>query len=386
MNIFKYIPFAFFLMISCSGTKEKNPMILTQPDEVNQNLVVLTKDQVATIKLKFGQIQQRSISNVIKANGYLDVPPQNKAVISPMITGYVRKVNFLVGDNVKKGQIMAELESMEFIDLQQQYIEIKARLEYLKDDFDRQKLLRDQDAISRKKYLMAEVDYKIAVSTLNGLKSKLKLLGLSFGELDKGQLASRILLRAPISGSVKVMNTVIGKHIDPSEELIEIVNPEHLHLELSVYENDVLKVKKGQEVLFTIPSILNTNFKGEVFLVGKDLSEDKRSINIHVHINDDEADFTVGMYANATIIAEENPSNTLPETAVVVDGNSAYIFKITERTINQFAFERIPIKTGIESNGYIEILDVDEISFEDEIVIQGAFYLLNAFAESEASH
>mgnify|MGYP001953528225 CR=1 FL=1 len=58
----------------------------------------------------------------------------------------IRKINFLLGDNVAKGQIMAELESMEFIDLQQQYVELNARIAYLKEDFERQKSYENVEA------------------------------------------------------------------------------------------------------------------------------------------------------------------------------------------------------------------------------------------------
>lgn len=373
-------------MFSCtdkrsSDIKSEHAVVLS-----DENSVILTDEQAKAIKLQYGQIEERNMSNVIKANGYLDVPPQNKAVISPMITGYVRKVNFLVGDNVKKGQVMAELESMEYIDLQQQYIELKAKIAYLKEDFDRQKLLRDQDAVSKKKYLMSEMEHKTAVSTLDGLKSKLTMLGVNFSSLDEGKMVSRIFLRAPISGSVKLVNTTIGKHVDPSEEIFEIVNPEHLHLELSVYEKDVLKVREDQKVWFRIPSMMNDIFEGEVFLVGKDLSEDKRSINVHVHIDEDQAEFTVGMYANATIVIENNPSFTLPVTAVVVDGDSKYIFVKSESSNEQATYQKLPVFTGLESDGIIELTSMEGLSIEDEIVTEGAFYLLNAFSESEGEH
>jgi len=370
-------------MISCSGEKKELQQSEKPLIKKTENTIVLSSDQVQAIKLKSGKIEQRTLSDVIKANGYLDVPPQNKAVLSPMITGYVRKVNFIVGDNVRKGQVMAELESMEFIDIQQQYIQLKAQIKFLKEDFDRQKLLRDQDAVSRKKYLRSEVDYKTGTSTLDGIQSKLSLLGVNFEKLDEGKIESRILLKAPISGSVKIMNTVIGKHVDPSEEIFELINPDHLHLELSVYEKDVIKVAKGQKVWFKIPSIPNNVFEGEIFLVGKDLSEDKRSINIHVHIDDNQANFTVGMYANATIVVEENPSYTLPVTAVVVDGNSKYIFKQLDLSPDHSTYMKIPVITGLESDGLIELTSMEGLTIEDEIVTDGAFYLLNAFSEGE---
>ncbi|MCK5368818.1 MAG: efflux RND transporter periplasmic adaptor subunit [Cyclobacteriaceae bacterium] len=383
MNKLRYIIFVLILSMACSNEKEQDQTEVKATTSGSVNSVDLTPGQVSAIKLRLGHIEKRNLTNVIKANGYLDVPPQNNAVISPMITGYVRKINFLVGDNVKKGQTMAELESMDYIDMQQQYIELNARIAFLKEEYDRQKLLREQDAVSKKKYLMAEVDHKIAISTLDGLISKLNLLGVNFNKLNEGKIEPRILLKAPISGSVKKLNTVIGKHVDPSEEIFEIVNPEHLHLELNVYEKDVIKVKKGQKVLYKIPNLKEHIFEGKVFLVGKDLSEDKRSINVHVHIDEDEAQFTVGMYVNASIVIEDTPSYTLPVTAVVVDGTKEYIFKRSEISTERIVFSKFPVITGLESDGLIELTSMDDLTLADDIVIDGAFYLLNAFTEGE---
>jgi cobalt-zinc-cadmium efflux system membrane fusion protein len=300
-----------------------------------------------------------------------------------MITGYVRKINFIVGESVNKGQIMAELESMEFIDLQQKYIELQARTRYLKVELDRQKLLREQDAVSKKKYLMAEVDYLTATSTLDGLKSKLTLLGLNFNNLNLGKIESGYLLKAPISGSVVMQNTMIGKHVDPSEEIYKIVDPEHLHLELNVYEKDVIKLRKEQKVIFKIPSLRKTAFHGEVFLIGKDLSEDKRSINVHVHLNENEAEFKVGMYAIATIEIAENQSSSLPVAAVVQDGTNKYIFIKTETQSGRLSFNKSHVITGVESEGFVEILNKNDLSADEDIVIEGAFYLLAAFSGTE---
>ena len=143
------------MLTACTGETTEAAEKIKAP--ATPNTFELSKDQAETINLEFGKLTKRNLSNFIKANGYLDVPPQSKAVISPMITGYVRKVNFLLGDDVKKGQVMAELESIEYIDLQQQYMELKSNLTYLKEDFERQKLLREQDAISTKKFLRAEI-------------------------------------------------------------------------------------------------------------------------------------------------------------------------------------------------------------------------------------
>jgi cobalt-zinc-cadmium efflux system membrane fusion protein len=383
MKAIKYMIFGSLLIAACSGEKDGNQTVNPSTGAPSDNTVTLTLQQAATIKLETNTLVRRSLSTEIKANGYLGVPPENNAMISPMISGYVRKVNFLVGNDVKKGQVMAELESMEFIDLQQKYIELQARIDYLKEEYKRQKLLMDQDAVSRKQYLKADVDYRTAASEMEGLRSKLELLGADFQSLESGKIASRLLVKAPISGSVKALSIMIGKFVSPAEEIFEIVNTDHLHLELSVFENDITKVEKGQKVWFVVPSIRNQAYEGEVFLVGKDLSEDKRSINVHVHIEESDAPFAVGMYANASIAVDSKPSFTLPVAAVVVDNENKYVFKKTNETNKGVTFEMIRVETGLEKDGLVEIAGMNGILPEDEVVIRGAFYLLNAFSIGE---
>jgi cobalt-zinc-cadmium efflux system membrane fusion protein len=382
MNTIKYIIIGF-LIISCAGEKVKEDTASADVAGSSPNTVTLTEKQNETIQIEIGKMEQRNLSSEVKANGFLDVPPQNKAVISPMITGYVHKLNFLVGDNVKKGQVMAELESMEFVDLQQRLLELKNQLVYLREDYDRQQLLLDQDAVSKKKFLMAEVEYKTAETARRGLESKLQMLGVNLNELENGKIASVLRLKAPISGSVKKLHSVIGRHVDPSEEIYEIVNAEHLHLELSVYEKDITKIRKGQSVWFTIPNVKHERYAGEVFLVGKDLAEDKRSINVHVHFNENEGAFAVGMYANASIAVSESEVNALPETAIVVDGEKEFVFRKVSSDSESITFEKISVETGIEAGGFVELLATEQLRANDEFVVNGAFYLLNAFSGVE---
>lgn len=382
MKAITYLIFGALLISACTGGNEKPTEIVAEQISDTQ-VITITSEQMRTIKVKTGKMVRRSLAQEIRANGYLDVPPQNRAVISPMITGYVRKVNFLIGDNVQKGQVMAELESMEYIDLQQQYIELSSRIPFLEEDYDRQKLLIDQDAVSRKTFLMAEVNYKTAIASQDGLSAKLKMLGLDFQKLKNGQIENRLMLKTPISGSVRAINVSMGEHMAPSEVIYEVINTEHLHLELSVYEQDVIKVKKGQKVWFTIPSMQEKHFEGEVFLVGRDLSQDKRSVNVHVHIDESTGPFTVGMYANASIVLEESTSFTVPVTAIVVDNNTEYIFKKVADNQEGISFRKMRVSTGLEKEGQTELMIYADISPEDEIVTSGAFYLNNAFIVGE---
>lgn len=384
MKTYIYILFIISIFTACGNKNVQENTTINNEVKNPENTVALTNEQIKAIGLQTDNIKNRNLLTEIRANGYLDIPPQNSAMISPMITGYVSKLNFLVGDMVKKGQIMAEMESMEYIDLQQQFIELSSRIKYLEDDYNRQKLLQGQDAVSRKTFLLAEADYKTTLSMLDGLKSKLKLLGSDIETLNQGEIADRLLVRSPIGGAVRAVHASLGEHADPSEVIYEVINTEHIHLELSVYEQDAAKVQKGQKVWFSISSLPGKQFEGEVFLVGQNLSESKRAIDVHVHFDERSGPFTVGMYASATINVGEMETYTLPVTAVVTDQQKQYVFKKKITAGETVGFERVQILAGPEKNGQVEILNFDSFVPDDEIVTRGTLYLLNAISMGES--
>ena len=377
--------FAILLLLSgtlaCQKAEEtSNPGSVEKMSA--QTTLRFSKSQTDAIGIKTGSIQQVEMSEIVKANGYLEVPPQYTAVISPMITGYVRKINFIIGDDVGKGQVMAELESMEFIDLQQQFIENNSRLKFLENDFERQKLLRAEDAVSEKKYLLAESQFLTLKANLDALTTKLVLLGANIEQLKKGQFQNRILLKSPISGSVKSLDITLGQHVDPTEEVYEVIDPSHLHLELNVYEKDISKIRKGQHVTFSFPALKDSVFHGEVFLVGSDLSEVKRSANVHVHIHENPESIRAGMYATAKIQVDSTKSLAIPSSAIAQEGNTSLIFSIT-RDDMEYSFERIPVTTGLEVDGMVELLSLEDRFINRDIVVSGAFHLLTAFAGTQ---
>ena len=84
-----------------------------------------------------------------------------------------------------------------------------------------------------------------------------------------------------------------------ASELLEIVNTDHIHLELSVFEKDILKIKKDQKIEFKIPESSDKTFDAAVHLVGTSINTD-RTIKVHGHINDEESNnFISGMYIEA---------------------------------------------------------------------------------------
>jgi len=100
-------------------------------------------------------------------------------------------------------------------------------------------------------------DYNQSLAKFNSLKEKLKLLNINTSEVENNHLTSEISLPAPISGNIVELNASLGKYMSPSDIILSIVNTDHFHLELSVFEKDILKIKKGQIIRFRIPNTGN---------------------------------------------------------------------------------------------------------------------------------
>ena len=337
--------------------------------------ITLAKNQKAAAGIELGQMEEKTLSERIHVNGYFDVPPDKRAFVSAYRSGYVTKTSLLEGDRVQKGQVMAVLENPEYVRLQQSYLEVKGQLDYLKSEYERKKTLAAENITAQKNLLKAEADYKTASAQVQGLQKELEMMGISMQQVEAGNISSVIAVRAPIEGVVAAVNVVLGKHINPAEVMFEIVNTDHLHVELSVYEKDVLKVKEGQRLLIKIPSLGEETYQGEVYLVGKTFQGDKRSINVHGHLHDKETGFLPGMYVEVTIITGEKLVTAVPEDAVITEGETQYIFVESEEGEDDVRYHKIDVETGLQSDGWYEIQPLEALNEDARVVVKGAYYL-----------
>ena len=162
-----YIILFSLVFIACGNPDKNNVTRLSE--RLKPNEIIVSQSQFSSEKMRLGKLEEQSFSQTIKTNGMIDVPPQNKAKISTFIGGYITKTPLLIGDKVKKGQVLVTLENTEFVEIQQQYLEISEQLNYLKSEFNRQKTLFNENITSQKNFLKAESIYKSSLAHYNGL-------------------------------------------------------------------------------------------------------------------------------------------------------------------------------------------------------------------------
>ena len=242
--------------------------------------------------MELGKMQENTFPVTVDATGMIDVPPENKAIISSFADGYVKETPLLIGDQVKKGQFLVSLENPDYVQMQQDYLDAMEQMKYLKSEYDRQKALIEENITSEKNYLKAESEYKRNLSKYQSMRKKLQMLNLNPKAVENGTISSVIRIYAPIAGSITEMNINKGMYVSAADELMRIIDTDHLHLELNVFEKDVMKLKKGQEIRFSIPEASTDTIEGEVHLVGTSISEEKRTVKVHGHFKDEDKNCT----------------------------------------------------------------------------------------------
>lgn len=357
-------------LVSCSSGEEKTEEVTSE----SGNLVIkVDREQANIIGLEFGYLKSMLLPTRVICSGFLDTPPGNKAKISSVVSGKVVRINYLVGDRVRKGAEIIRLESVEFLEIQKNYISIRSNLTFLEDNYKRQKRLAEENVNARKVFHEAERDYFTAKAEFEYVRRKLDLLQVNTDEIEKGNISAYLSIRSTINGYVASIHTVLGEVVDADDVMAELINPDHLHAELKVYEKDVLKVKKGQKVEI-LTKIDTLQLLGEIFLIGKELDEESRAVMIHVHIPDNEY-LLPGMYVEGNILLDEQKVIAIPEEGLLREEGRSFIYVLVEDADGNYTMKRETVIAGEEKNGMVAVQFPAAMDTSRLVAIKGVYYL-----------
>jgi membrane fusion protein, heavy metal efflux system len=376
--------------------------------------VELNAAQFEASGIVLGGFESKNLSEVINANGYTKLPPQNQADVSVFIAGVVRTIKVIEGQQVAIGQTLATIESPEFAKLQESFLISKSNLQYLTSEYQRQKTLSEENVNSKKTLERTKSDYEIESARYHSLKRQLGMLRLDTTGIGGGAVP----VTSPISGFVTEVNVRIGSNAEPGKPLFAIVDNTKMHVDLLVYEKDLQKVKAGQKVRFVLTNQDNTEIMGEIFSVGKAFENETKSVAVHADIMNDKQLLIPGMYVNALIDIGSSPVNSLPMDAVVKADGREFIFTLEEHHDEEgdhghahdedeaeehhdegndhaesgehedthdksFHFQRIEVKTGTAQLGYIQVTPVQHLEPGAKLVVKGAYYIQSHLLKSE---
>jgi cobalt-zinc-cadmium efflux system membrane fusion protein len=298
----------------------------------------------------------------------VDVPPQNMISVSIPLGGYLKSTNMLPGMQVRKGQVLAMVEDQHYIQLQQEYLITLSRKIFAEQELQRQKELNVGRAGSDKALQMAETEHRSLQISAGALAEKLRLIGINPQTLNENNISRQIAVHSPIDGYISKVNRNIGSYINPSDVLFELIDPNNIHLSLTVFEKDLNKLSIGQKVIAFTNNQPDKKYDLEISLISQDLSAD-RSAEIHCHFEQGTRDLLPGTYMNAEIMLTHSPENTLPENSIVSFEGKQYVF--IEKS--KLSYEMTEVSVGDTENGFTAIqTDLGK----QQIVTNGAYSLL----------
>lgn len=381
----KNIAVLLMLLFAAAGCKSVSQNEQEEAEKDNHaehetSHVELTEAQYKTAGIETDGFAVRKLSSTVVANGVIDIPPQNLVSISAPLGGFVRKSELLQGMKVRKGEVLAVIENPDFIPIQQDYLETRGKLEYAEQEYQRQSDLSKENVNAQKALQQSASELKVLRARLAGLKERIRTAGIDPAGVERGTITSAALVRSPISGSVTVVNVNLGKYVNPTDVMFEIVDTDHLHVELSVFEQDIPKVKLGQLVRFRVSNNPSKEDLAKVYLINQKINDD-RTVRVHCHLENEDQGLLPQNFVKAIIETGASPVNALPDEAVMDFEGKSYVFVQNPQQVR--SFEMVEVAKGISENGFTEIKLPGEKAQNPEFVVKGAYALLSKLKNAE---
>lgn len=398
--------------VSSCGDKKNEEAGHTEDEHAEENASTTTSlsgEQIKSIGIAIGVIENKQLTASLKANGLLQVPNQNKASVNSIYSGVVKSLTVQPGNAVSKGQVIATISNPEFIEVQEEYLSISPKMVLAEQEFNRQKELNQGNAGALKNLQSAEANLKALRTRRASLQSRIELMGINPGSLDDGKLLSVLSIRSPISGVVSNVKVKIGSFVDGTTSIADIVDNSQLHLDLFVYEKDLPKLKNNQAIHFTLTNNPGNEYDAEIYSLGSSFEGESKAVTVHARVKGNKTGLIDGMSITAVISLEKNTVPALPSDAIVTWQGQDYIFIVSDKPAEEdhhegeekhteekhadekeasghLTFERIPVAKGTSDVGYTEITLLREIPAGTKVVTKGAFFVLAKMTNTSGGH
>ena len=341
-------------------------------------------------------VAPQSIAGTIAATGKILVPEDRMANIGPVHEGRLVRLYAGQGSSVKKGQKLADLESADIDQAEADYLKALADAEnarrtslaevkFAQATYDRNKMLYEKSITAGKNVEAADHDLELAKASaasvmaqtkaaLTSARRHLLILGLKDSEINalasKSSLAAVFSLTSPISGIVIERNGTIGATVGSDANVFKIIDASRVWIDANVFEKDLERVRRGQEVRVSVPAFPEATFSGRVILVSSVVDPDTRSVKVRTEVPNPDGRLKPDMFANVQIITDlHRTAISIPQVAVLDDGGKSVVF-VSEGS----GYVKRGVNLGIEGNGRVEI--IEGLRAGDKVVVKGNYLLL----------
>jgi cobalt-zinc-cadmium efflux system membrane fusion protein len=349
---------------------------------VKVDAVLISGPQASTNALaRTVEAAKGTVERVLNVTGEVRLNENMAAHISPRIAGVIRAVNVDIGAQVRKKDILFQIESVELGQALTDYAKSRAMVELSRKNFDREKVLHERGIGSEREMIEARMVFEQHRTELKASEHKLHVLGLNQDEIASVDLnshssaTSTLPVRAPVDGTVIEKHAVVGELVEPGRDVMLVADLGTVWVWADIYAHDLGpllgKMNEGKTLVEVfVDAFPERTFQGQVDYVGATMDEQTRTVKVRATMKNEERLLRPGMFCRASImLSTDEEVLAIPKGAVLSDEGVDFVFK----HMKDDYYVRRPVKKGRESLETVEILEGLEPG--ETIVADGVFLL-----------
>jgi cobalt-zinc-cadmium efflux system membrane fusion protein len=334
----------------------------------------------------------------IQAVGTVAFHEDHVAVVGPLVSGRISRLAAGVGDRVKRGQVLAEIESSDVGQARADLLAAKARYAAAEANLRRETDLAEKKISSSRERELARAQWVTEQAGVNAATLRLAAIGLTAADIraldaldalaDSGadkpgaarELGGRVLVRAPIGGTIIERKVTLGQAVERATDAFKIADSSEVWVSLNLYEKDLARVQVGQPVEVRTDARPGEVLHGTVAFIVPVIDEATRTAKVRVAFPNPNGTLNAGQLVTARIIGDPTRASAevlaVPRSAVEqVEGKTVVFVERAEAVAGAGGggFERRNVITGISGGDRIEIRQ--GLAPGERVAADGAFLL-----------
>ncbi len=303
----------------------------------NENMIIISSKQQKTMGIQVASLLRTAERESQLFPGKVVIPVGQERIVSSAVVGLIDDLGVAVGSEVKKGQLLGHITSIDMLSLQREYLQASTQQQLTKKTFNRDADLFKEGIIAERRYLNTQNHLVEANTLLSQLKQSLKLSGMSNADIKKlgltGKYANGINFTSPMDGQVLQQLVTIGQRVDSATPLYKIGRLYPLWLEMRVPVDFVRIFKKG--MLVKVPSY---GAEGNVIQVVRNINSSDQNLLVRAEITSNTEQLSPGQLVEAEVVVKFDQNSNekidyfaVSKNALVREGLSNYIFVQTAK-------------------------------------------------------
>jgi len=369
--------FAFFAS-GCGGDTEKKtdaadsgtpPSVSAEQNKAVIEYVKLDDKQVKELAVKTVTLRKETVNYEITAPGTVYPAPENVYVVSAPLSGRVVTIYAHEGEYVKKGQLLLEIESLEYASLVSEYMQAKADETYFKSNFDRITLLVQQKISSQSDLDKAKADYQRALAAVRSANARLAAVGISQKEIDdfsKGINTAdpHLKIYSMITGQINEHLIDMGQSVEALQKMLTIVNLDRVLVKGYISPEEGNYVRQGDAVCISQKEMADKICNSVITSLNPALDERNKSVVANILVATVNGFPKPGLNVRLSITSKTGvPAITVPLSAVVYEGDNPVVFvKTDERTYEKriikgtkLTGDKLVVESGLQENEEVAV-------------------------------